>query len=88
VLLENGPCPLVAIGKETIYLTVITYVWTLTSILVKGNVLLLRGDIQISPFDRPSVTFEYLASQLGNYLLSGSPSASKVFFFQICIGNI
>ncbi|CAM0136981.1 unnamed protein product [Umbelopsis sp. WA50703] len=41
-----------------------------------GNVLLLRGDIRITPFDRPTVTFEYLASQLGEYLLSRSPTTT------------
>jgi hypothetical protein len=43
-----------------------------------GNVLLLRGDIEVTPFGRPSVTFEYIASQLGNYLLSRAPSAPRV----------
>ncbi|KAG2176680.1 hypothetical protein INT44_007344 [Umbelopsis vinacea] len=42
-----------------------------------SNVLLLRGDIEVTPFGRPSVTFEYIASQLGNYLLSRAPSAPK-----------
>ncbi|KAG2171828.1 hypothetical protein INT43_008208 [Umbelopsis isabellina] len=63
---KNGPCPLVAIAVSGI----------------TGNVLILRGDIRITPFDRPTVTFEYLASQLGDYLLRRSPqnNTAKVWY--------
>ncbi|KAG9285992.1 hypothetical protein G9A89_022668 [Geosiphon pyriformis] len=33
------------------------------------NVLILRGDIEIRPYDRPSVTYEFLVELLGDYLL-------------------
>ncbi|KAI8047848.1 uncharacterized protein B0P05DRAFT_565268 [Gilbertella persicaria] len=37
------------------------------------NVLFLRGDIEIRPPDRESVTFEYLVDRLGDYLLNHVP---------------
>ncbi|RUP15783.1 hypothetical protein BC936DRAFT_139573, partial [Jimgerdemannia flammicorona] len=39
-----------------------------------GNVLILRGDIAITPFERPSVTYNYLVQLLGDYLLNHMPS--------------
>ncbi|CAG8475648.1 9925_t:CDS:2 [Ambispora leptoticha] len=33
-----------------------------------GNVLILRGDIEIKPYDRPSITYELLVEILGDYL--------------------
>ncbi|CAO3617974.1 unnamed protein product [Cunninghamella echinulata] len=38
------------------------------------NVLLIRGDIQIRPFERPTVTFDYLVECLGDYLLNHAPN--------------
>ncbi|CAG8510773.1 3961_t:CDS:2 [Ambispora gerdemannii] len=35
-----------------------------------GNVLILRGDIEIRPYDRPSITYELLVEILGDYLLN------------------
>ncbi len=34
------------------------------------NVLLLRGDLQITPADRPAVSYSYLSSLLADYLLT------------------
>ncbi|KAF7728321.1 hypothetical protein EC973_006262 [Apophysomyces ossiformis] len=42
-----------------------------------GNVLLLRGDLEIRPPDREMVTFEYLVDRLGDYLLAHAPSEHK-----------
>ncbi|KAI8061662.1 hypothetical protein BC940DRAFT_310085 [Gongronella butleri] len=39
------------------------------------NILFIRGDIEIRPFDRPSVTFDYLMELLGDYLLTHAPDA-------------
>jgi hypothetical protein len=38
-----------------------------------GNVLLLRGDIKIKPYDRSSVTYDFLVELLGDYLLKSIP---------------
>ena len=41
-----------------------------------GNVLFLRGDLEIRPPDREVVTFEYLVERLGDYLLNHGPSTT------------
>ncbi|ORX95011.1 DUF544-domain-containing protein [Basidiobolus meristosporus CBS 931.73] len=46
-------------------------------LLALCNVLLLRGDIQIKPADRPVVDDEYLTSLLGEYLLDLHSSESE-----------
>ena len=38
-----------------------------------GNILLLRGKIQILPPDRSSVSYEFLSQLLGDYLLTSCP---------------
>lgn len=48
-----------------------------------GNVLFLRGDLEIRPPDRPYVTFEYLVERLGDYLLNHGPSDSHVSLVHI-----
>lgn len=50
------------------------------SLIALCNVLLLRGTLQITPEDRPAVSYSYLASLLGEHLIdvistSGSSSA-------------
>ncbi|CAG8552220.1 11373_t:CDS:2 [Acaulospora morrowiae] len=42
-------------------------------LLALCNVLLLRGVIEIKPYDRPSVTYDYLVELLGDYLLKTIP---------------
>lgn len=42
-----------------------------------GNVLFLRGDLEIRPPDRQVVTFEYLVERLGDYLLNHGPSTTS-----------
>jgi len=39
----------------------------------EGNVLILRNDIEIRPYDRPTVSYEYLVELLGDYLLNVIP---------------
>ncbi|KAJ2956152.1 hypothetical protein NQZ79_g7946 [Umbelopsis isabellina] len=63
----------IAIGKQQIITHKFAHRDSLAILGITGNVLILRGDIRITPFDRPTVTFEYLASQLGDYLLRRSP---------------
>ncbi|KAI8098506.1 uncharacterized protein BX664DRAFT_318881 [Halteromyces radiatus] len=41
------------------------------------NVLFIRGDISVRPFERETVTFEYLMECLGDYLLNHAPSDEK-----------
>lgn len=41
--------------------------------LRKGNILILRGDIEILPADRPSVSYEQLSQLLAEYLLRTCP---------------
>ncbi|CAO3587719.1 unnamed protein product [Absidia cylindrospora] len=41
------------------------------------NVLFIRGDLNMQPFERTSVTFEYLLEILGDYLLNHAPSDIK-----------
>ncbi|CAG8452809.1 1308_t:CDS:2 [Funneliformis mosseae] len=42
-------------------------------LLALCNVLLLRGDIEIKPYDRPTVTYDFLVELLGDYLLKSIP---------------
>ncbi|CAO3625558.1 unnamed protein product [Cunninghamella blakesleeana] len=42
------------------------------------NVLLIRGDIQIRPFERSTITFDYLVECLGDYLLNHAPNDEKL----------
>ncbi|CAJ0767075.1 6886_t:CDS:2, partial [Entrophospora sp. SA101] len=42
-------------------------------LLALCNVLLLRGDIEIKPYDRPTVTYDFLVELLGDYLLKSVP---------------
>ncbi|GES88315.1 protein FAM63B-like isoform X2 [Rhizophagus clarus] len=42
-------------------------------LLALCNVLLLRGDIKITPYDRSSVTYDFLVELLGDYLLKSIP---------------
>ena len=44
--------------------------------LAAGNVLFLRGDLEIRPPDREEVSFEYLVERLGDYLLSHGPASN------------
>ncbi|KIJ62931.1 hypothetical protein HYDPIDRAFT_182584 [Hydnomerulius pinastri MD-312] len=37
------------------------------------NILILRGNIEILPYDRPNVSYEYLSQLVGEYLLLSSP---------------
>ena len=37
-----------------------------------GNILILRGEIVITPPDRPSVSYEYLSALLGDRLVNKS----------------
>lgn len=71
--LENGPCPLVAICK------CVSFGSEPCSMLSRhlGNVLFLRGDLEIRPPDRQVVTFEYLVERLGDYLLNHGPSTTS-----------
>ncbi len=47
-----------------------------------GNVLLLRGDIEIKPYDRSFVTYDFLVELLGDYLLKSIPQGeAEVFIF-------
>ncbi|ORZ06716.1 hypothetical protein BCR42DRAFT_427072 [Absidia repens] len=41
------------------------------------NVLFIRGDLNMQPFERTTVTFEYLLGILGDYLLNHAPSDIK-----------
>ncbi|ORX52782.1 DUF544-domain-containing protein [Hesseltinella vesiculosa] len=41
------------------------------------NVLFIRGEMEIRPFGRPSVTFDYLVELLGDYLLTHAPTDAK-----------
>ena len=38
-----------------------------------GNILILRENIRILPEDRTSVSYEFLAQLVGEYLLTASP---------------
>lgn len=40
---------------------------------VVGNILILRGDIEILPPERTSVSYEFLSQLVGEYLLHASP---------------
>ncbi|CAG8500360.1 819_t:CDS:10 [Paraglomus occultum] len=42
-------------------------------LLALCNVLILRNDIEIRPYDRPTVSYEYLVELLGDYLLKVIP---------------
>jgi hypothetical protein len=42
------------------------------------NVLFIRGDLNMHPFEREKVTFEYLLEILGDYLVNHAPSDVKV----------
>jgi hypothetical protein len=49
-----------------------------------GNVLLLRGDIKIKPYDRSSVTYDFLVELLGDYLLKSIPQGEvEVLYFTL-----
>jgi len=37
------------------------------------NILILRGDIEIEPYDRPTVSYEHLSQLVGEYLLTSCP---------------
>jgi hypothetical protein len=41
--------------------------------MTAGNILLLRGDIQIHPPDRDTVSYEYLSQRVADYLLTNAP---------------
>lgn len=41
--------------------------------LCSGNILILRGDVEILPQDRPSVSYEFLSQILAEYLLTHCP---------------
>ncbi|CAO1635253.1 unnamed protein product [Parajaminaea phylloscopi] len=45
------------------------------SLLALANILLLRGDVELQPPDRPLVTYDYLASLIAEYLLTRPPPA-------------
>jgi ubiquitin carboxyl-terminal hydrolase MINDY-1/2 len=40
---------------------------------VAGNILILRGQIEILPYDRGTVSYEFLAQLVGGYLLMSCP---------------
>jgi ubiquitin carboxyl-terminal hydrolase MINDY-1/2 len=62
---ENGPCSFIAICTPKVlkvhYNSLMRYL---------GNILILRGEIVITPPDRPSVSYEYLSTLLGDYLVN------------------
>lgn len=39
----------------------------------KGNILVLRGHIEILPHDRTTVSYEFLSQLVGEYLLTNCP---------------
>jgi ubiquitin carboxyl-terminal hydrolase MINDY-1/2 len=43
------------------------------SLAVIGNILILRGDIEIQPPERNSVSYEFLSQLVGEYLLLNCP---------------
>lgn len=42
-------------------------------LMVSGNILILRGNIEILPPDRSNVSYEQLAQLVGEYLLMSRP---------------
>jgi hypothetical protein len=66
----NGPCSFIAIC--TSYPVHALHVPLLTCRLMPGNVLLIRGDIELAA-QRESVTYEYMAQRVGDYLLDHCP---------------
>ncbi|CAO1632418.1 unnamed protein product [Sympodiomycopsis kandeliae] len=47
------------------------------SLLAIANILLLRGDVSLSPPDRPLVTYDYLSSLIAEYLLTQPQSQAE-----------
>lgn len=46
---------------------------TLGNYVPAGNILILRGDIEVQPSDRRSISYEHLAQLLAEYLLRSCP---------------
>lgn len=48
-----------------------------------GNILILRGDIEILPETRTSVSYEFLSQLVGEYLLTSRPDIDVSAAFSI-----
>jgi hypothetical protein len=66
----NGPCSFIAICTPPTRTSSLESSRSRRALL--GNVLLLRGDIELAS-QRESVTYEYMAQLVGDYLLTHCP---------------
>ncbi|RIA87987.1 hypothetical protein C1645_776099 [Glomus cerebriforme] len=57
-------------------------------LLALCNVLLLRGDIEIKPYDRSSITYDFLVELLGDYLLKSIPQGEAEIQKVLQVTNI
>jgi hypothetical protein len=75
---ENGPCSFIAICTPGIL-----KVHCISLMQRLGNILILRGEIVIMPPDRPSVSYEYLSTLLGDYLVNKSSDVDLDSVFSV-----